>query len=146
MDWYMTDAEILDSWERAIDKKKQVQILADRNVASPREMMYKLIELGATGIDKRWFSHGKGKEPVPKQSEPTQTEPKHVMLIDADRPDLTKEEAYAIADHISITLIDSIRAYTDINSLPWLCNIIHAYEKLCAFSGYGQSCAGGEEV
>lgn len=49
---------------------------------------------------------------------------------------LTKNEAYAIADHIDMTLIQSIRDDTDIDSLMWLRNMIHGYEKLCEYSGY----------
>lgn len=49
---------------------------------------------------------------------------------------LTKNEAYAIANHIDLTLIHTIRDDTDIDSLMWLRNMIHGYEKLCAYSGY----------
>ena len=50
--------------------------------------------------------------------------------------ELTKDEAYAVADLISIDLIDRIRNDIDIDSMEWLMNIVHAYEKLCKFSGY----------
>ena len=50
--------------------------------------------------------------------------------------DLTKDEAYAICGFIDLDLYDRIRNDTDIDSLQWLKNIIHAYEKLCAFCGY----------
>jgi len=50
--------------------------------------------------------------------------------------DLTKDEALAIASHIDATLIDSIRDDTDIDSMQWLRNMIHGYEKLCEYSGY----------
>ena len=50
--------------------------------------------------------------------------------------DLTKDEAIAIASHIDSTLFDSIRDDTDIDSMQWLRNMIHGYEKLCAYSGY----------
>lgn len=49
---------------------------------------------------------------------------------------LTKDEAYAIANHIDFTLIQTIRDDTDIDSLQWLKNMIHGYEKLCDYSGY----------
>lgn len=49
---------------------------------------------------------------------------------------LTKKEAYAIANHIDYTLIESIRNDPDCDSLTWLRNLIHGYEKLCEFSGY----------
>ena len=50
--------------------------------------------------------------------------------------ELTRDEAYAIANHIDTTLIDTIRNDTDIDSLMWLKNMIHGYEKLCMMSGY----------
>ena len=50
--------------------------------------------------------------------------------------ELTKDEAYAIADHIDRTLIQEIRNDVDIDSLQWLRNIIHGYEKLCLMSGF----------
>lgn len=49
---------------------------------------------------------------------------------------LTKEEAYSIANHIDMTLIQSIRDDTDIDSMQWLRNMVHGYEKLCEYSGY----------
>lgn len=49
---------------------------------------------------------------------------------------LTKNEAYAIANHIDMTLIQSIRDDTEIDSLMWLRNMIHGYEKLCEYGGY----------
>ena len=49
---------------------------------------------------------------------------------------LTKSEAYAIAWHIDMTLMQEIRENHDIDSMQWLCNIIHGYEKLCAASGF----------
>lgn len=50
--------------------------------------------------------------------------------------DLTKDEAYGIAQLIDETLIDTIRNDTDIDSLQWLRNVIHGYEKLCQYGGY----------
>ena len=49
---------------------------------------------------------------------------------------ITKDEAYAVANIIDFNLIDIIRNDTDIDSIKWLRNVIHAYEKLCAYSGY----------
>lgn len=49
---------------------------------------------------------------------------------------ITKEEAYVIADLIDLTLIQAIRDDKDIDSLEWLKNMIHGYEKLCEYSGY----------
>ena len=54
-------------------------------------------------------------------------------MIDAA---LTKDEAHAVAEFIDINLISSIRNDIDIDSMLWLRNIVHAYEKLCEYSGY----------
>ena len=50
--------------------------------------------------------------------------------------DLTKDEAYVAAEFIDMTLINEIRRAEDIDSMRWLRNIVHAYEKLKKFSGY----------
>lgn len=50
--------------------------------------------------------------------------------------DLTKDEAYAVASFIDSYLIDMIRNDTDIDNVGWLINMVTAYQKLCAFSGY----------
>ena len=50
--------------------------------------------------------------------------------------ELTKDEAYAVANFIDTSLIDMIRNDTDVDSMCWLVNITSAYQKLCAFSGY----------
>ena len=50
--------------------------------------------------------------------------------------ELTKDEAYAIADFIEINLMQVIRNDVDIDSMRWLKNMIHGYEKLCVYSGY----------
>ena len=49
---------------------------------------------------------------------------------------LTKDEAYAVASFIDSDLIEMIRRDTDIDSLGWVINMVTAYQKLCAFSGY----------
>ena len=59
--------------------------------------------------------------------------------------ELTKGEAYAICDFIDLSLYDRIRNDTDIDSMQWLKNILHAYEKLCKFSGYVGLTEGGED-
>jgi len=53
-----------------------------------------------------------------------------------DELKLTKAEAMAVANHIDSTLFQSIRDDTEIDSMTWLRNIVRAYEKLCAYSGY----------
>ena len=50
--------------------------------------------------------------------------------------DLKKAEAYSLAEFIDMNLINAIRNDTDIDSIQWIKNIVHAYEKLCDYSGY----------
>lgn len=50
--------------------------------------------------------------------------------------ELTKDEAYSLADFVCMNLIESIKNDPDCDSMQWLRNIIHAYEKLCEYSGY----------
>lgn len=50
--------------------------------------------------------------------------------------ELTKKEAYAVAEFIDCNLLDYIRSDTDIDSMGWLRSIVHAYEKMCAASGF----------
>lgn len=44
---------------------------------------------------------------------------------------LTFEEAYIIANLISSTIFDYIRNNPEIESMEWLKNVVHGYEKLC---------------
>ena len=50
--------------------------------------------------------------------------------------ELTKNEAYSVANLIDNALFEQIRNDTDIDSMQWLINVVHAYEKLCKLSGY----------
>lgn len=50
--------------------------------------------------------------------------------------ELTKKEAYAVAEFIDCNLLDYIRSDTDIDSMGWLRHVVHAYEKMCKASGY----------
>ena len=50
--------------------------------------------------------------------------------------ELTKNEAYSVAEMIDMNLLDTIRNDTEIDSMEWLINTVHAYEKLCRISGY----------
>lgn len=51
------------------------------------------------------------------------------------KTELTKAEAYAVAEFIDKNIFDAIRADTDWDSFQNLCNLCHAYEKCCAMSG-----------
>lgn len=50
--------------------------------------------------------------------------------------ELTKDEAYSLADFIDFNLLSYIRQDEEVDSMEWLKNIVHAYEKLCKYSGY----------
>lgn len=49
---------------------------------------------------------------------------------------LKKDEAYAVAEFIDGNLYDYIRNDEEIDSMQWLRNVLHAYEKMCVASGY----------
>lgn len=49
---------------------------------------------------------------------------------------LTADEAYSVANLIDSNLYDTIRNDTDIDSIQWIKNVLHAYEKMCLVSGY----------
>lgn len=53
-----------------------------------------------------------------------------------DNTILTKNEAWSVAEFIDQNLLLSIRNDPDIDSMQWLRNIVHAYEKLKERSGY----------
>lgn len=50
--------------------------------------------------------------------------------------ELTKKEAFAVAEFIDCNLLDYIRSDTDIDSMAWLKSVVHAYEKMCKASGF----------
>ena len=50
--------------------------------------------------------------------------------------ELTEGEAYSLAEFIDTNIFDTIRNDRDIDSIQWLKNIVHAYEKMCEVSGY----------
>lgn len=49
---------------------------------------------------------------------------------------LTEDEAYSLAEFIDMSLISYIRDDTDVDSIQWLRNMVHAYEKLCRHGDY----------
>ena len=53
-----------------------------------------------------------------------------------DGLELTKDEAYSLVDFLDVNLIHTIHNDPDVDSMQWLCNIVHAYEKLAKYSGY----------
>lgn len=54
-------------------------------------------------------------------------------MMDAE---LTKNEAYAVAEFIDFNIFNAIRNDPDWDSMYALRNLIHAYEKCCILSGY----------
>ena len=63
-----------------------------------------------------------------------------------DELKLTKSEAHAVVELIDLNLLDTIRKDEDIDSMLWLRRIIHAFEKLCKYSGYNSGYADEEEA
>ena len=49
---------------------------------------------------------------------------------------LTKDEAYAVAELIDVSLIDTIQNDKEWDSMCALINIINAYQRMCRLSGY----------
>lgn len=50
--------------------------------------------------------------------------------------DITKDEAYSIAEFIDNNLISYIKEDPDLDSMEWLINVVTAYQRLCLYSGY----------
>lgn len=53
-----------------------------------------------------------------------------------DEVKLTKDEAYAISEFIDMNIFQAIRSDDEWDSVCALRNLIHGYEKCCAFGGY----------
>lgn len=53
-----------------------------------------------------------------------------------DTLELTKGEAYSVAEFIDFNLFTAIRNNVDWDSMRALRNLIHVYEKCCILSGY----------
>lgn len=50
--------------------------------------------------------------------------------------ELTKGEAYAVAEFIDYNIFEALRNDTDWDSFQNLRNLVHAYEKCCEVSGF----------
>ena len=50
--------------------------------------------------------------------------------------ELTKDEAYAIAEFIDINLLSSIRNNDEVDNVLWFCNLVRAFEKLGRYGRY----------
>lgn len=56
--------------------------------------------------------------------------------LESAAAELTRDEAYAIAEFIDFNIFNAIRDDPDWDSMYALRNLIHAYEKCCWLSGY----------
>lgn len=150
----MDEGEILREYSNAKNKFEQVKILAELNCVSKKEMAGWLKERGCE-VDGRYFCEGVKRKPktaedVAAISHYDVPEPKQMPdMPEANTPRmpytkpqvlvpelLTKDEAFAVADHIDHSLFDMIRNDTGIDSMRWLCSVVSAYRKLCEYSGY----------
>lgn len=61
------------------------------------------------------------------------------------KTELTKDEAYAVAEFIDSFIFDAIRSDLDWDSFQYLRNLVHAYEKCKVKSGYEGMTDGGME-
>lgn len=52
---------------------------------------------------------------------------------------ITKREAINLAEFLDMHLIRSIRDDPEIDNMVWLRDMVHAYDKLCEYSGYGDA-------
>ena len=52
------------------------------------------------------------------------------------KTELTKDESYAVAEFIDTNIFPAIRNDEEWDSFQNLRNLIHAYEKCCAVSGF----------
>ena len=68
-----------------------------------------------------------------------------VVKVLKDDLHLTKNEAYAVAELVDGAFFETIRNDVDIDSMTWVRNLIHGYEKLCRYSGYVGLTESGEE-
>ena len=50
--------------------------------------------------------------------------------------ELSKDEAYSVAEYIDSNLLTFIREDEDIDSMLWLRNVVYAFEKLRKYGGY----------
>lgn len=143
--------EALRIWREGKRNKEAVRKLAECNGLGGTwgaVEMAKWLKANGCDIDMRMFSCDlhRLKMDVPK---PQEAEAEPAEDPDPEAPaeqeveaeperacELTKDEAYVVADLISSNLFDIIRNDSDIDSMQWLINIIKAYEKMCQVSGY----------
>lgn len=112
----MTTEEIVREYKLAKDKRKQIEILADQNCVSKKEIATLLSENGQE-VDRRYFPKKADKEPI--------------IPADPERIPLTADDAYSLAAVLDITL-----AGISFESARELVSFVHALEKLCIYGGY----------
>jgi hypothetical protein len=131
----MGENEILREYRTAKNQKEQVEILADLACCSKSEMAQWLADHGAK-VDGRMLKNAKKPEINSNllmsidESGITFKAMEHVQCV------LTSDEAFVVAELIDNNLFDVIRNDEDFDSILALKNILRAYDKMCAASGY----------
>lgn len=131
----MGENEILREYKEAKNPNDQIRILADLNCCSSGEMAQWLVDHGAK-VDGRMLKKAKKPEINSNllmsidESGITVKAMEHVQCV------LTSDEALVVAELIDNNLFDVIRNDEDFDSILALKNILRAYDKMCAASGY----------
>ena len=137
--------EALRIWREGKRNKEAVRKLAECNGLGGTwgaVEMAKWLKANGCDIDMRMFRYDIRRLKMEAEAEPAEDpDPEAPAEQEAEAEperacELTKDEAYVVADLISSNLFDIIRNDSDIDSMQWLINIIKAYEKMCQVSGY----------
>lgn len=129
MNMAMTTEEIIREYKLAKDKRRQIEILADQNCCSKKDIAFLLHENGLE-VDKRFFnSMAKKAEPVvdPDPGPETADEAPATCI-------LTQQEALALKEIIEA----SVEKGLCFKDMPALLRLAGIYEKLAI-------CDGGDE-
>lgn len=122
----MPTEEIIREYKLAKYKRKQIEILADQNCCSKKDIALLLYGNGLE-VDKRFFTKPPKKpDPAAEQEQEATTDPSAVCT-------LTQQEAYTLVDFID----NSIEGYA-FENMPKIIGFVRLYEKLA-------SCGGEEE-
>lgn len=151
----MTKEEIVREYREAKYPEKQIRILADENQCAVKDIREILTEAGCLlprqKKDSPESESGEGREPQsvaenkdewPEEDPAGYSAALREIFAREEKPAapmglvLTVDQAWSLAEHIDCTLFGTIRENTDIDSMKWLREMVHAYEALCAYSGY----------
>jgi hypothetical protein len=131
----MGENEILREYRTAKNPNDQIRILADLNCCSKSEMAQWLADHGEK-VDGRMLK--KTKEPEINNNLLMHVDENGITVkaMEHVQCTLTSDEALAVAELIDNNLIDVIRNDEYFDSIYALKNILRAYDKMCAASGY----------